>query len=188
MRAAFLILGGMLVSAATLGSCAPNVELHTSSLTTTPFARYRTFSLGDPEGAPEGYTTSRRSEDVRRRLGPLIITVLQEKGYKLATGKGDFIVTYGSGRRNATILHPERSFDLADENHEDDFVEGSIVLDVFDGANDGQVWHGATRAGINPEMIDQSRLERSTRLLLGRYPSATVPPIDGAAAAAPVSK
>jgi len=162
------------VTSGTMGSvaCVRPVEVHTASLPTAPFGQYHTFSFAAPEGAPDGYEMSPRSAEVQQRLRPLFVAALQEKGYTLATGKGDFVLAYGSGRRERVILHRERSYDWLDEDEEDDFTEGSIVLDVFDGSNDGQVWHGATRAGIDPDRIDEAQLTRSVGLLLANYPSA----------------
>jgi hypothetical protein len=170
-----LVLSGLVSSGvAGLVACVQPVGVHTASLPTAPFGRYHTFSFADPEGAPEGYKMSPRSEEVQRRLKPLLVAVLQQKGYTLATGKGDLVLAYGSGRRERVIQHSDPSHDWLDEDEEDDFTEGSIVLDVFDGSNDGQVWHGATRAGINPDRIDQAQLERSVRRLLAKYPSASL--------------
>jgi Domain of unknown function (DUF4136) len=174
----FWALAG-LVASGVMGplACARPVEVHSATLLTAPFGKYHTFSFAAPEGAPEGYQLSPRSAEVQRRLRPLLVAALQEKGYTLAAGKGDFVVAYGSGRRDRVIRHPERSYDWLDEDEEDDFIEGSIVLDVFDGANDGQVWHGASRAGINPDRIDEAQLGRTVRMLLANYPSATSTPL-----------
>jgi hypothetical protein len=167
------VLTGLVTFGATgLVACVQPVGVHTASLPTAPFGRYRTFSFAAAEGAPEGYRLSPRSAEVQRQLKPLLIAELQQKGYTLATGKGDFVLAYGSGRRERVIRHSEPSHDWLDEDEENDFIEGSIVLDIFDGSNDGQVWHGATRAGIDPNSIDQAQLERSVRLLLEEYPSA----------------
>jgi hypothetical protein len=181
MRPALSFLLSVLLAAGAveLTACTRPVTVHNASLPTAPFAKYRTFSFGDPEGSPQGYKVSPRSAEVQRRLKPIITAVFQEKGYSLATGKGDFVIAYGSGRRDAAILHRARSHDGMEEDEEDDFVEGSIVLDVFDGLNDGQVWHGATLAGINPEHVDPVQLERSVKLLLARYPSATIHATEG---------
>jgi uncharacterized protein DUF4136 len=176
-----LVLGTFALLGAHLVACVRPIDIHTANLPTAPFAQYHTFSFGDAEGSPQGYKMSPRSVEVQRRLKPIIAGVLQEKGYTPAPGKGDFVVAYGSGRREGDVFHPEKSHDWLDENEDDDFVEGSIVLDVFDGSNDGQVWHGATRAGINPEKIDAAQLDRSVRLLLAHYPAAVLPTTDGGA-------
>jgi hypothetical protein len=92
-----LVLSGLVTSgAAGLVGCVRPVEVHSASLPTAPFGQYHTFSFADPEGAPEGYRMSPRSAEVQRRLKPLFVTVLEQKGYTLATGKGDFVLAYGS--------------------------------------------------------------------------------------------
>jgi uncharacterized protein DUF4136 len=177
MRATLFLGLCALLSAGASGaiSCVKEVQAHSASLRTAPFARYHTFSFADAEGSPAGYAVSPRSAEVQRRIKPLIVAVLEEKGYTPATGKGDFVVAYGSGRREVTTRHsgPAKP-EWLDEDEEEDFVEGSIVIDVFDGTNDGQVWHGASRAEINPEKIDPGQLERSVRKVLAPYPAVSV--------------
>lgn len=175
----YLLSALITAAAASFTGCVRPVDVHTANLPTAPFAQYHTFSFADPEGSPAGYRPSPRSAEVQRRLKPLIVTVLQEKGYALAPGKGDFVLAYGSGRREGEIYHPVRAHDWLDEDEVDDFIEGSLVIDVFDGSNDGQIWHGASRAGINPDKIDPKQLDRSVRLLLLAYPNAKALGSDG---------
>jgi hypothetical protein len=167
-------IGLICASAAVVISCVRPIDVHTASLKTAPFDRYRTFSFAAPEGSPSGYRVSTRSAEVRLRVKPLIVAELQQKGYALAPAKGDFVIAYGTGRREVDLRHPGPAHDWLDENEDDDFTEASIVIDVFDGSNDGQVWHGATRAGIDPDRVDQAQLERSVRLILAPYPAAAV--------------
>jgi hypothetical protein len=155
-------------------SCAPTIAVHTASLKTAPFDHYRTFSFAQSEGSPEGYKLSPHSAEVQSRLKPLITGVLQQKGYALAPGKGDFVVAFGSGRRSVEIRHPAPAHDWLDENEDDDFTEGSIVIDMFDGSNDGQVWHGATRTDVSPDRVDPAQVERSVQEVLAPYPAAVV--------------
>jgi len=150
---------------------AASTNMHAATNPAASFDAYRSFSFGSAEGARGGYPMPARSVEVQRRLQPLIAAMLTQKGYVPATGKGDLSIQFGSGLRD--VSSPETR-DLAggwlpdDENA--DFVEGSLVIDAFDGAGGNRVWHGAMRANINPDRIDDVQLQRSVQDLLSLFP------------------
>ncbi|MGO8992240.1 MAG: DUF4136 domain-containing protein [Polyangiaceae bacterium] len=154
-----------------------SATIHTMINPAASFDRYRTFSFGPEEGPPVGYRTAARSVDVRRRLRPLITAALTERGYVAANAnaneKADFVVMYGSGLRDSSV-HEESSVSAEwlpdDENA--DFVEGSLVIDAFDGTKGNRVWHGASRANINPDQLYDERLQRVVRELISAFPAA----------------
>jgi Domain of unknown function (DUF4136) len=162
-----------LACSAVVVSCRPSVHAHSASLPTAPFASYHTFSFDAAEGAPGGYTTSPSSADIQNKMKPLIASALQNKGYSLSTTKGDFVVRYGSGRRNAKADHVRDSYNLSlEEDEPTDFVEGALVIDAFDGSNDGQIWHGSARTEINPDKVDDSLLAKSVDDVIAKFPAA----------------
>ena len=149
------------------------MNMHTATNPGALFELYRTFSFGPSEAAPVGYQTSARAAEVQRRLQRLIAAALTQKGYVPATGKGDVFIMFGSGVRD-TSTHEASDVGAAwlpdDENA--DFVEGSLVIDAFDGSAGHKIWHGASRANINPDRIDDPLLQRSVRELLSSFPEA----------------
>ena len=155
-------------------SAAESPQVHSAVNPAASFDHYRTFSLGPAEAAPAGYQGSPRSAEVRRRLTPVISAALAGKGYTEATGKGDLLVLFGSGRREVAI--PQGSSSVTAEwlpdDEDTDFVEGALVIDVYDGATGVRVWHGASRASINPARPDDTHLDRSAMALLANFPSA----------------
>jgi hypothetical protein len=169
-----MILSALVCVVPAVGACSP-VRTHSAALATAPFPQYRTFSFGTGEGSPAGFKSSPRTAEVERRMLPLIAAVLQEKGYAPAEAgkKGDVVVACASGARKG-IKRPEHSAhgaaDGLAEDEEEDFVEGSIVIDMFDGTNDGQVWHGAARAEVDPDKIDDQLLQRAVREVLAPFP------------------
>ncbi|MEO8876618.1 MAG: DUF4136 domain-containing protein [Polyangiaceae bacterium] len=177
------LLGIMLVSAA-LASAASvvgcesgaGVRAHASSLPTAPFASYHTFSFDSSDGAPGGYKTSASSAEIQDRMKPMIAAELQKKGYSPATAKGDFVIRFGSGRRNVQVPHSSSSSQLdsfMEEDESKDFVEGAIIVNAFDGANDGQIWHGSARTEINPHHVDDALLAKSIAEVLVKFPVAS---------------
>ncbi len=173
MRTA-LIFSVLLACVAATSSCSSDVRAHTASLSTAPFASYHTFSFDSSEGAPGGYMMAPGSLDVQNRMKPLITSALENKGYSLSSARGDFVVLYGSGRRQAQAEHVRNPYELSlEEDEPTDFVEGAIIIDVFDGMNGGQIWHGSARTEINPDKIDDALLAKSVGDVLAKFPRAT---------------
>jgi hypothetical protein len=154
-------------------SPARSANVHTMANPAVSFDRFKTFSIGLSEGPPAGYQATARTAEVYRRLRPLIASALAARGYTQVDARGDLLVMYGSGVREVAI-HETSSVGAGwlpdDENA--DFVEGSLVIDAFDGASYARVWHGASRAEIKPEQIDDQRLQRSVQELIGAFPQA----------------
>jgi hypothetical protein len=147
-------------------------QVHTATNPAASFDGYRTFRFGSPEGAPAGYQMTARSAEVQRRLQPLIAAALTQRGYVEATGRADFFLKFGSGLRDVSI---HESSGIAGEwlpdDENADFVEGSLVIDAFDGTSKAKVWHGASRAKIDPDRIDLPQLTRSVQDLLTAFPA-----------------
>jgi hypothetical protein len=118
---------------------------------------------------------SSRSAEVQRRLRPLIVAALTQKGYAAAAGKGDFVIMIGSGRRVVTVREaspPEGDQSEFESPHFDyDEVDGALVIDAFDAASGLRVWHGSSRTEIAPQHVDQALLQRSVALLLASFPA-----------------
>jgi hypothetical protein len=175
-----------LVALFALAACtAPSVR--TAVNPTASFDLYQTFSMGPPEGPPKGFQTSAQSAEVQRRLQPLIAAALEQRGYTPATGKGDLVILFGSGRREVSI-HETSGISAqwlpADENA--DFLEGSVVIDAVDGNSGTVVWHGRSRAHVSPDRIDERGLVTSVQALLASFPKAKLhggPAASGADAA-----
>lgn len=149
------------------------MNVHTAANPSASFDRYRTFSFGPSEEAPPGHQTPVRFAQMQRRLQSLIAAVLTQKGYVPASGEGDFFVMFGSSRREVS---PHESSSIGMEwlpdDEDADFAEGALVIDAFDAATGGKIWHGATSANIRPDRIDDHRLRRSVQELLAPFPTA----------------
>jgi hypothetical protein len=169
-----LIFSVLLACVAATSSCSSGVRAHSASLSTAPFASYHTFSFDSTEGAPGGYVMSPTSLAVQNRMKPLITSALENKGYSLSTYRGDFVVRYGVGRRRAQAEHVRDPYQMSlEEDEPTDFVEGAMIIDVFDGANGGQIWHGSARTEINTDKLDDTLLAKSVGDVLVKFPTAT---------------
>ena len=153
--------------------CGPQVTVHTAANPAASFNRYATFSFGREESPPRGFQRSPHAPEVERRLEGMISVALAQRGYTLVPGRGDFVVEFGAGRRDV-VVH-DSSDDVAGEWQPDDenadFVQGSLVIDAFDGGTSGRVWHGASRAQVDPNHINDAELKRSVDALLASFPA-----------------
>ena len=152
------------------------VTVHTATNPGTSFEHYRTFSYGPPEDPARGYVISAWSAAVRGRVQPLITAALDQKGYASASGTGDLVIRFGSGRR---VVHVEEAEPQEGDQSllgmpapEYDVVARSLVIDAFDATNGVRVWHGSSRAEIDPHRINEALLQTSVRELLASFPAA----------------
>jgi hypothetical protein len=172
--AAVLMLS-LACSAVALAGCDP-VTVRAAKNPAASFDHYRTFSFGSPASPPRGYVVSPWSAEVRGRVLPLIAITLEQKGYAPVQGKSDLVIQFGSGRRvvhveDAQVREGDQS--LTQEPHFDyDVVEGSLVIDAFDATTGVRVWHGSSRAEVNPDRVDAALLQTSVTELLASFPSA----------------
>lgn len=159
-------------------ACAPDVQVHAASVPAADFAQYRTYSFGVPEAAPVGYALTARSVEVERRLQPLIAAALEQKGYVASAGReGDMVVRFASGARERVVKRLSRMATAAGESAHHDYVEGDIVVDVFDGASRSQVFHGSASAEVDSVAIDDQLLGRAVRDMLATFPEERAVPI-----------
>lgn len=169
---------GALACSACVAACStslPPPTVHTAAAPDAPFGRYHTFSFAAPRGAPAGYTPTARSVEVQRKMRPIIAASLRDKGY-VEVGEGaDFVVTHGAGRRDATGTRQlsRRAVTLMGETEQErSFLEGSLVVDVYDRLTGDEVWHGAATAEIAESGIDEQRLTDAVRRVMAAFPAA----------------
>ena len=177
IEARVLLLAALLCSTCVV-ACSeslPPPAIHTAAAPYAPFGRYRTFSFAAPQGAPDGYTLTPRSIEVQQKMKPLIAAALRDKGYVEVGEGGDFLVTHGAGRRDAkgTRKLSRRAVALMGETEQEtSFLEGSLVIDVYDRLTGEQVWHGAATAEINTSSINEQRLAETVQKVMAAFPAA----------------
>jgi len=162
-----------------LSTCAPTIDVHTVAFLAVDFAKYRTFSFGSEEGAPDEYETSSQSAEVRRRAQLLVAGFLRDKGYvQNQNGDADFVVQIACGRRERKEMrwlflpHPRPTRSAWFDEHElGDFVEGILIIDVLDAKSNAPLWLGAARVDIDGETIDNVLLRRATNEVLASLPA-----------------
>lgn len=180
-RVACALLGVLALGLAT--GCTRPVDIHTAVVDAAPLAQARTFSFvpveqaaaAQPETTPGGYQSSPRSGHVIELIQVTVAGVLERKGYTSAPqGEGDLRVVCSVGRRDVTAQRSRswRVSALSERDEERDFVEGGLVIDVFDRAG-GQVWHGAATAEIDPKNPDDARVRDVAARVMEAFPART---------------
>ncbi len=154
-------------------ACTPNIQVHTAENPGATFEQYRTFAFGPAEGPPNGYQPSPRSAELRRRAESLVAAGLRQRGYVPATAdKPDITIMIGAGQREVAVHETSAiAEEWQPDDETEDFVEGALVVDAFDGKTRGRVWHGAGRSEIDPDNIDDALLKRTVDKLLATFPA-----------------
>lgn len=182
----WLALPGALLSLAACVACvacADGVEVRTVVSPSAAFGKYRTFSIGVPESAPRGYSPSPWPTVTRSFLGAMIQTGLGARGYAPVADHGDLVVRFGSGRKVVAVHEttpPEGDQSELESPHFDyPEVDGALMLDAFDGTTGARVWHGASRAVIDPDRLNRRVLQRAVSAMLASFPAGPGAPDHG---------
>jgi hypothetical protein len=165
---------GLVVAAILAVGCSTAVDVHTSVNPNARFNEYKTFSMATAEGPPPGYAASPRTEEIERRLMPLVEATMAQRGYVELPSKADLVVAIGAGRR------PDFERDTSSvsagwlpDDERRDVVAGAIVIDVFDRGTKTWIWHGAGFGVRDPGMIDNGQIAQSVKGILDGFPRAS---------------
>jgi hypothetical protein len=164
-----------IVLAATLAACeattssAPS-QVHTVSAQVDAFAQYHTFGFLLPAAPPPPYQASARSFEVERRAREMVTAELARRGYSEATASPDFLVRLSSG--TAKVDKPEPTTTSGGNENEPHVVTaGELIVDAFDRSTGQQVWHGTARAEVDPQKIDEPKLQAAVQQMFAPFPA-----------------
>ena len=111
-----------------------------------------------------GFEVTPRSLEVQRRLRPLVLAALEERGYSEDDSKADFIVKLATGTGTVQAPGAERALPST-------VARGFIGIDIYDAQAGSQVWQGSAFAEIDPEKIDDSLLKMGVSHMLASFPA-----------------
>lgn len=183
-RTSRLSILALSASAMVAAACTSAVDVHAIKSPSAHFDRYRTVALDLTTSPPHHYASTPESTIVEKEVGENASAILQERGYVLADlASADLVLRVESGRREKKVevttakptsdlsaVQPEYRGELDQE--ERDLVEGSFVIDAFDGKTHDVVWHGAAHAEVQPGEVDHARLRRAVVSVLASFPAA----------------
>lgn len=163
----------LLMVALGISAACSTTQVHTGSLDTAPYAEFHTFSFAPIQGGVAGYRSTPRSARVVDLMKTAVTEALEKKGYRPAPeGESDLVIVCSAGRRDVEqrIELPWRMTAITGEEFEDrDFVQGGLVVDVFDRSG-GQVWHGAAKTEIDPAKPNDARVHSIVENVMSAFP------------------
>jgi hypothetical protein len=169
MKAIAIVLAATVVACQATTS-SESSQIHTVSAQVATFASYRTFGFLLAATPPPPYQPSARSFEVERRVREMVTAELAHRGYSEATASPDFLVRLSSG--TAKVDKPEPTTTSGgNENDTHPVTLGEIVVDAFDRSTGQQVWHGTARAEIDPQKIDEPKLQAAVQQMFAPFPA-----------------
>jgi len=162
-----------------LAGCAPKVTTKTTYDDSVDFASYRTFGQAPPPATVEGIPGY--SEITGNKIQQRIAYDLEQKGLQPASwDEADLQVTFTLGGQVRQQVEYWGGYgwgwygpgDVTTE----EYLEGSLVIDIGDRANKRLIWHGYGSEDIFSQAADEQNVLRAVDALLEKYP----PPEAGA--------
>jgi hypothetical protein len=150
---------------------AGSFQVQSASAEKASFAPFRTFGFRLAEAPPPPYQVSARSFEVERLAHDMVAAELVRKGYTDAGGNGDFLVRISSG---AATQYTSAVMSGSDEDRLQPITTGEVVVDAFDRSTAQQVWHGAARAEVDPQRVNEPELQAAVHQLLAPFPARSV--------------
>jgi hypothetical protein len=171
MKAIAVVLFAGMVTACGAAASSSGRSVQSETAANAPFTQYHTFAFRLAGAPPPPFHVSARSFEVENRMRPLIVAELQGKGYVETTGdaKPDFLVRFASGYNQEA--GPSQGEPGGSVPAPKDIDKGQLVIDVFDASTEAQVWHGTAEAIVNPDKIDDQRLQAGVKQVLVSFPA-----------------
>jgi Domain of unknown function (DUF4136) len=155
--------------------CASQISTTTTYDESVDFTSYRTFGQGEPPAFAEGMPGY--SEITGRKIQQRIAHDLEQKGLQPASwDEADLQVTFtlGGQARQQTEYRGGAGWgwygagDVTTEN----YIEGSLVIDIGDRVKNRLIWHGYGSKDIFSQSGDEETVLRAVDALLAKYPPA----------------
>ena len=143
------------------------MQVKTNSAAVSNVARYRTYSHETAALAPAGYAPTAFTPDVLEKVRRRIDVEMEKKGYVLVP-TGDLGVRISSGVRTVDD-QPTGTAAAAGAPADRDQV-GALVIDVFDRANEGHLFHGYAKDEVHSD-ADDEQIDKAVMNILEPLPS-----------------
>jgi hypothetical protein len=154
---------------AALGAWAQNVTVEFDPA--TDFSQFKTFAIRD--GQLNSKNPALNSELVKKRIQAAIERNLTAKGLTVvASGRSDLNVRYhfGSARKAQVETYPAGWRGWGTRTVRVPYTEGTLVIDLRDGATRSLVWRGIAREDKGDAAKIQGKLDDMVRKSFDKYP------------------
>jgi len=166
------VLAVVALAAAAVCSChdaaQSTMQVKTNSAVVSNVARHRTYSHETAPRAPAGYETTAFTPELLGKVRRQIDVEMEKKGYVLVPS-GDLVVRISSGVRTAED-QPTGSAAAAGAPGEQDRI-GSLVIDIFDRANEGHLFHGYAKDEVHSAGATDDQIAAAVTKILEPLPS-----------------
>ncbi len=143
------------------------MQVKTNSAVVTNVARHRTYSHETAPVAPAGYATTAFTPDVLEKVRRRIDVEMEKKGY-VRVPSGDLVVRISSGVR--TVDDEPAGMAAAAGAPVDRDQVGALVIDIFDRANEGHLFHGYAKDEVHAD-ADEEQIDKAVMHILEPLPS-----------------
>ncbi len=171
--------------------CTSAVDVHSIQSPQAHFERYHAVALDLSPHPPGNYASTEQSVQVGTYVKELAGQILQRRGYALASrDAADLVIRVEAGRRVTGTAntelgippdtpYPAPNYDVSVEppyhgyldQEREELVEGTFVIDAFDGRTHELVWHGFARAPVTSGKIDYDKLRNAVESVLASFPA-----------------
>jgi len=170
----FFLTSFLLLLAIVLTTACSPFRIYTDYDSQADFSRYKTFKLlKSSKGRNKLGTLDNQLNRVRIRR--TVTSALQEKGYKpIKKGKADFLVaTYITLQKKVDVTtygyygwrHPGPRY--REVRH---YKQGSIVIDIIDGAQKQLVWRGVVEDALRYEDNPEEDVQHAVEAVMKDFP------------------
>ena len=153
------------LSVATASIAGPSIS--TQAAPGVNFSSYKTYSWVQAQ-APAG-----GNPITYQQIMADIDTALAGKGYTKAPANGDISLVLTLGAREKTDVESWGRFGLQTSVYQ--YTQGQLSLDAFDTKTSQALWHGQTSQTINPDKVNQSKVDAAISKLMAQFPATAAP-------------
>ena len=134
------------------------------------FSKYKTFAIRD--GQLNSKNPALNSELVKKQIEADIERDLTAKGLTMVSGPSDLNVRYrfGSARKSEVEAYPAGWRGWGTRVVRVPFTEGTLVIDLRDGATRSLVWRGIASQDKSDATKIQGKLDDMVRKSIDKYP------------------
>jgi hypothetical protein len=145
-------------------SCAPKVRVTSEAEPGVDFSTFTTYALAQPSDA---------DPIVAQKVQAEIGRVLEEKGLRPAASEDADLVVAFRGSRAPTTRRTLSSNPTANYFVVEDYIEGTLVITVFDRDRRRRIWQGVGAIDIRREEDVQKAAHRAVDAVLAGFPPET---------------
>jgi hypothetical protein len=144
--------------------------VHTTSAEVPVFSSFRTFAFRIPDAPAPPYSVSTRTFQLARRVHDLIEADLLRRGYVANETNPDIVFRLTTGIAQVDRPQPTTTSG-GNENNPQSMIAGEIIIDAFDGSTSEPIWHGASRAAVDPLWDNEAAIESTVERMMARFPT-----------------